>query len=515
MRINFFKLMILLIVICLLAVLAVFFLTSDKQEKQTGNKILSNDNSTKMENIRRPAVAGSFYPADEKALADQVDGFLKNAELPAAVKNKSPKIILIPHAGYDYSGQVAAYGFKLLESLSIRKVIILSSSHHYPVNGAILDDSDSWQTPLGEVALDKDLIEKLQAGGMKLDSELFVPEHDLEVQLPFLQKVLPDDFTLTPILVGDMNAEAKNSLAELLSNNIDENTLVIVSSDMSHYPSGTDATKVDHETIQSILTGDEKQFETAVSQLEKKNIPNALTFMCARPAVELGMLIAEKIGASDIQLLKYSNSGDVTGDNSRVVGYSAIGFFGSQKTAGSAPADNSEKTILLRLAREAVENYVKNSTPPKSEDNKQLNQHSGVFVTLTENGNFRGCIGLMESDQPLYQTVPQMAVAAAVDDPRFSPVRVSDLPQLKYEVSVLSPMKRIKDPSEIKLGIHGVKVQQDGRSGVFLPQVADETGWSLEEFMGHLCQDKAGLPADCWHDPVTEIYIFSAQVFSE
>jgi len=471
--------------------------------------------STIMQDVRRPAVAGSFYPGDAKALADQVDGFLKQAQCSDAAKNKTPKVLLAPHAGYDYSGQVAAYGFKLLEGRNIQKVIILSSSHNYSISGAVSDDSDFWETPLGKVELDKDLIGKLQAGGITLDREPFIPEHDLEVELPFLQKVLPAGFTLAPILAGDMNDTERNKLADLLAQNIDEHIIVVVSSDMSHYPAGADAAKADQDTIKAILTGEEDQFVSTLKQLEQKNIPNALTFMCARPAVELGMLVAEKVGAGDVQLLKYANSGDVTGDDSRVVGYSAIAFFEKEATAKPKDPSGSKKTALLKMARESVEIFVKNGNVPRFDELNNFDQRSGVFVTLTNSGSLRGCIGLMESSQPLFETVPQMAVAAAVDDHRFSPVTVEELPQLKYEVSVLSPMKKIKDSSEIKLGTNGVKVQRNGRSGVFLPQVAEETGWDLDEFMNHLCQDKAGLPADCWKDPDTEIYTFTAQVFSE
>ena len=456
-----------------------------------------------MQNIRKPAVAGSFYPADKIELSTEIDKFLNNA---VESENRVPRILLVPHAGYDYSGQVAAYGYKLLQGENIDNVVILASSHNYPINGVIADCSNSWETPLGEVELNQELISKL---GIKKDSEPFVPEHSLEVQLPFLQKGLPAGFKVVPILVGDSDSAEMQKTAALLAKNIDENTLVIVSSDMAHYPSGGDADKCDHETIGSILTGDVNKFDAKIAELEKKDVPNAVTFMCGKPAVEFGMIVAEKIRAGDIRLLNYANSGDVTGNTSRVVGYSAIGFFEKDNDT------KIKKQKLLEITRESVESYVKNRTIPNFDKYSDLDEKSGVFVTLNINGTLRGCIGLIESNQPLYKTVPEMAVAAAVQDPRFSPVTVTDLPKLEYEVSVLSPMKRIKDASEIKLGTHGVKVQQGGRSGVFLPQVAEETGWTLDEFMGHLCQEKAGLPADCWHDPATEIYTFTAQVFSE
>lgn len=479
-------------------------------------KNMSTNNSSGK--VRHPAVAGSFYPAGPSELSEEIDGFLSNAEKEQCSHCSVPIMILVPHAGYQYSGQTAAYGYKLLSEANINKVILLGSSHNYPVSGVIADDSDSWETPLGKVLLDKKLIDKMQ---IPLNHEPFVPEHSLEVQLPFLQKTLKEDFKIVPILVGGMNSVETHRNASLLRKQVDENTVIVVSSDMSHYPSYEDASKCDHETMNSILTGDPDSFSNVIAKLEQKNIPAAVTFMCAKPAVELALAIARELKIKDIKLLDYSNSGDVMDDKSRVVGYSAIGFFEniSQRTEGQK---------LLQIARDSVELFIKNGTMPKFSDLPVdtpasaggqnfvfLQRKSGVFVTLRNSGELRGCIGLIESDQPLYASIPQMAVAAAVDDPRFSPVTEEDLPKLKYEVSVLSPMKRVSAISEIELGAHGVKIQKGSRSGVFLPQVAEETGWNKEEFLNHLCCDKAGLAEDCWKDPATEIYTFTAEVFSD
>lgn len=459
--------------------------------------------------IRPAAVAGMFYPADKNQLSNEVDKYLNDAKVQRDESDKMPKIILVPHAGYEYSGPVAAHGYKMLEGQDIKRVIILGSSHNYPITGVIVDGNDSWETPLGKVDLDKEIIAKLQ---IPIDSEPFAPEHALEVQLPFLQKVLPEGFKIVPLIVGDDDQKQLKGFAKSLTAVIDDQTVIIVSSDMSHYPKFDDASKCDGEVIKSILTGDADKFDNKIAELEKRNISNAATFMCAKPAVDLGLMIAKKVGAQRAVLLQYANSGDATGDRSRVVGYSAIGFFENNSVG-------SEQQTLLKIARDSVESFVKNGKIPESSSAEPqsalLRQKSGVFVTLTSSGQLRGCIGLMESNEPLYKTVPHMAVAAAVDDPRFSPVAVEDLPKLKYEVSVLSPMQRIKNVDEIELGKHGVKVQRAGRSGVFLPQVAQETGWSKEEFLNRLCQDKAGLPEDCWKDAATEIFIFTAQVFSD
>ena len=493
------------------------------QAFQTGNTAPQNNNMSYKENMRKvrlPAVAGSFYPADGGQLSEEIEKYLQNVRIENVDKVHIPKIILVPHAGYEYSGQTAAYGYNLLAGRDIRKVILLGSSHNYPISGIVSDDSASWETPLGKVDLDKELISRLQ---VPINSEPFKPEHSLEVQVPFLQKVLlaphrngtgPAGFKIIPILVGDMNSVETRYVLSLLKKNIDEDTVVIVSSDLSHYPSSEDANKHDRETINSILTGDPENFNDTIAKLEQKNVPNAATFMCAEEAVKLALALAKELNVKDVKLLDYANSGDATGDKSRVVGYAAIGFF-------SADEGNKEYgRELLKMARDSVETFVKNDKILNFDSDGTghplfLRQKSGVFVTLRNSGNLRGCIGLIESDLPLYKTVPQMAVAAAVDDPRFNPVTKEDLPNLKYEVSVLSPMKKINEVSEIELGKHGVKIQNNGKSGVFLPQVAEETGWSKEEFLDHLCWDKAGLSAGCWKDPATEIYTFTAQVFSE
>lgn len=467
---------------------------------------MSKKISVSKDKIRQSAVAGTFYPAEKSELSQKIDNYLEDVRINNEKNIRIPKVILVPHAGYEYSGEVAAYGFKLLVGKNIRTVIILGTSHNYPVSRLVADGSDSWETPLGKVNLDQELIAKLK---IPVDSGPFAPEHSLEVQVPFLQKAIAHDFKIVPILVSDLSEEEKKDYASRLAKNIDENTVFVISSDMSHYPNYQDANKYDREVIDSLLTGETAQFEDKIRELEQKNILNVATFMCAAPAVELGMTIAGIINANNIQLLKYLNSGDVTGDRLRVVGYCAIGFFEKE----------TKENVLLNMARASTEAFVKNGKLPDFSgwENKEklLQQKSGVFVTLKENGQLRGCIGLIESQEPLFKTIPQMASAAALDDPRFSPVTVEELPELEYEVSVLSPMRKIKNVAEIELGKHGVKVQKDGRSGVFLPQVATETGWSKEEFLNRLCQDKAGLPADCLEDPATEIYIFTAQVFEE
>lgn len=471
--------------------------------------------SQKQENVREPAVAGQFYPADKKELENQVDEFLSRA-----TKEKPNGQILglmVPHAGFRFSGQVAAFGFKQLEEENIDTVILIGNSHHAYFEGAAVYEKGYFKTPLGEVPIDEALAQKIiqEDAIIKADSGPHEVEHSLEVELPFLQRVLKN-FKLVPILMGSGSQESVQVLAKAINKNIaGKNILVVASSDMSHYPSYQQAVYADKKVYQAILTGKPENLRNTVSQLEKENIPNAATFLCGQDAVEVLMTMMQDLDAKEIKLLKYANSGDVSGDKSQVVGYSAIAFYGERR---DSELNEKEQARLLKIARQSVESYVKNGIIPSfSEDAALLNQKLGAFVTLRKQGELRGCIGrfTLNDNPPLYQTVSQMAIAAATQDARFLPVSTEELPELEYEVSVLSPLQKIDDWQQIQLGHHGVEIKKDNHSGVFLPQVATETGWDLETFMGQLCFQKAGLPWDCWKDKDTELYTFTAEVFSD
>lgn len=181
-----------------------------------------------------------------------------------------------------------------------------------------------------------------------------------------------------------------------------------------------------------------------------------------------------------------------------------------------AKLSKEQRKLLLKIAREALESYLGNKKMPEYKINDlKLNQKLGVFVTLTKDGQLRGCMGNFSPETPLWQTVHKQAIIAATEDPRFPPVTQGELGQLKIEISVLSKPEKINDWRQIKLGRHGVVIRQGNQGGTFLPQVAEETGWNLEEFLSQLCWQKAGLPADCYQNPATEIFVYTAEVFSE
>ncbi len=480
----------------------------------------NNDKITKeeMKTTRQSAVSGSFYPANKNELQEQINALLLSNE--KITNDQMIKLLVVPHAGYDYSGAVAAAGFKQIEGQTISQVIILGSSHQAWFNGAVIDESDSWQTPLGEVALDKELAEKLinQENDIIFSSSHHSQEHSLEVELPFLQTVLKN-FKIVPILLGNANDQTIEKLADLITQNFDEKTLTVVSTDLSHYPSYDIAQQVDQNTINSIISGDVVNFERTISQQMSIGYPNLDTCVCGEKAVKTGMLIAQKLGQANWQLVKYANSGDSTSpelrgaSESRVVGYAAIIW--TQKSAKKEHYPGSSQ-LLLKIARETLETHLKNKkTPEYNIDDPKLNEKLGVFVTLRKNDQLRGCMGDFDPKTPLWQTVQRQAITAATEDPRFSPVGYDELKEIKIEISVLSKPKEIDDWQKIELGKHGVVLRQGSRGGTFLPQVATETGWALEEFLSQLCSQKAGLPPECYKDQKTKLLVYTAEVLGE
>ncbi|MDD5109753.1 MAG: AmmeMemoRadiSam system protein B [Patescibacteria group bacterium] len=464
--------------------------------------------------VRLAAVAGSFYPGEPKDLSATVDRYLANATLPQA--RGQILALVVPHAGYQYSGQVAAYGYKLLVGQHIDTVVLVGSSHTARFPGASIYAEGSWRTPLGDVAVDRDVALAIisAAPRVRFIESVHVEEHSLEVQLPFLQKTLKN-FNIVPIMLGNDGETDYQMLAQAIITAVKgKNVLVVASSDLSHYPGYRDAKTVDAKTIQGILGGDCQKLEKVIADLETQEIPAAATFACGEDAIKTVMLVAQAAGADEIKLLNAANSGDVSGDRSRVVGYAAIGFFGPRR--GNA-LSTAEQQRLLGIAKTSVETYVRTGKTTKlNVTEPALQAHVGAFVTLKENGRLRGCIGRFSpTDAPLWQVVSQMAMAAATEDQRFLPVEPAELGALRYEISVLGDNEKISDASRIQLGKHGVMVRAGARSGVFLPQVATDTQWDLDRFLGELCAQKAGLAYDCWKDSRTELFVFTAQVFGD
>jgi hypothetical protein len=498
---------------------------------------ISNINSPKnMEDIRQSAVAGQFYPAEAEKIQEQISSFLGQADSPTV--NGRIRALMVPHAGYEFSGPVAGYAYKHLQGVKVKRVYLLGNSHSSFFDGVAIDDSSAWRTPLGTVNIDQNMADKLEEAGENIifNNIVHQKEHSLEVQLPFLQTVLKGDFKIIPLLFGNTaDREEIEQTARAIAENLSENDIVILSSDMSHFPPYDEANRIDKETLKKIVSGDPEELEEHISAVMEQNVPGEDTLLCGEDAIKTGMHLAQMLEWDNIQKLKYSNSGDNSiMDKESVVGYGAVAFSDTtmkkqeeekeEHSSGSArqeqvenPLNEQQKQTLLNVARETVEKYIRTGEKPAYNiTEERLQETEGAFVTLKKGRDLRGCIGrIVQADQPLWQVVRDVAVDAASRDDRFPPVEEKELPKLTYEVSVLSMPKPVNDWQEVQPGKHGVIIKKGPDSGVFLPQVAEETGWNREEFLGQLCLQKLGLPPQTYKDPDAEIYVFTAQVFSE
>jgi len=477
--------------------------------------LLTCASSHSAEKVREPEVAGGFYPANPDELTKMVDGFLANAKPPAL--NGSLVALISPHAGYPYSGPVAAYSYALLKGRHYQRVVVIAPSHYEGFNFSAVYDGDAYATPLGKIPVDKAFARKLAAEGglIKLsgrghDRNGPQGEHALEVELPFLQRTL-GNFQLVPIVMGDQSYEASRALGVALAKLItDSNTLIVASSDLSHYHPYADATAIDHSTLQAIQDYD--YFNLS------RNLQTRLWEACGGAPIVATMMAAERLGANRIELLKYANSGDITGDKSRVVGYGALALVKAtspKQSTASISLSAKEKQELLQVARKSAETTVRErKTYQPTTTSSALQQDRGAFVTIKINGELRGCIGYMAPVQPLIYTVRDVAALAATRDPRFPPVSSAELSSLEYEISVLSPLQRVQDVKDIRIGQHGLLMKNGDFEGVLLPQVPVEEHWDRKTFLEETAR-KAGMPAAAWRDPNTDIFEFTALVFSE
>jgi len=465
--------------------------------------------------IKEPNVAGGFYPSDPKELSDFIDKV--EAAAGSVPQDRQVQIAISPHAGYPYSGPVAAYTYKAIAKNHYKTIVIIGPSHFVDFQGISIWPKGGFKTPLGIVPVDEDFAQKL----LKANPEFqFLPnvyerEHAIEVELPFLQKTFKD-IHIVPILMGDPDPQVCHDLAVALDQLIGDrqDVLILISSDMSHYYTYDVANKMDALTLQAIIQLDPKKFFEG-------NISRHME-MCGFVPVTTAILYARMRGITHVEVLEHANSGDTSGDKSRVVGYSSVIFYsrllGQPQTQDEAidALNATQKKELLRIARDSIEKYVRTGkTLDVTTTDARLKAVQGAFVTITINGALRGCIGSIIGQEPLYETVRDMAIAAASQDPRFHPLSVAELNSIRLEISALSIPRRIKDASQIVMGKHGVIVSRDNHQGVFLPQVATDTGWSKEEFLSELCSQKAGLPPDAWKDPATALYVFTADVFGE
>lgn len=432
-----------------------------------------------MSTLRPAAVAGAFYPGDTTTLTRQVDDLL------AAVERSStgegwPKALIVPHAGYIYSGPVAAHAYRELEKArgKVRRVVLLGPVHRVPVTGLALPGVDAFETPLGRIPVDADAVRVLSTMRQVTTSRAaHAPEHSLEVQLPFLQRVL-GAFALVPLAVGMATTEEVAETIEALWGGPE--TLIVLSTDLSHFHPYAEARRIDATTLERIAA-----FATDIDHEEA----------CGATPLN-GLLLAARRHGMIARLLVACNSGDTAGDRSRVVGYSA---FALDDAKSAADRDDVGRT-LVGIARGSIAHRLGLGAVPRLDMPDWLVRPAATFVTLTCDAKLRGCVGSLEARRPLGVDVSENACHAAFSDPRFSPLSAAEWPRCALEVSLLSSLTPIAFNDEVELreslvpGEDGVVLQFAGRHGTFLPQV-----WASlpdkDDFLREL-KRKAGVPAD-------------------
>jgi AmmeMemoRadiSam system protein B/AmmeMemoRadiSam system protein A len=473
-------------------------------------------------NARHPAVAGAFYPADKTTLSRMIDSLISLAAVPKVENPESrgdigrPVALISPHAGYIYSGATAAHGYKLLQGLRYSTVVIVGPSHRAPFNGCAVYDRGKWATPLGEVDIDSNLASKIVAIGGSIFAGTceHAAEHSLEVQLPFLQRVLTD-FKVVPIEMGYQSEANIHALAEALADVLEgrDDVLLVASTDLSHFHPRTQAQKLDSYCIGFIERLDGAGLASKVQTDEAE--------MCGGGPTAAVLLACKKLCAQGVQILKYDDSGTTSGDVSGVVGYVSAVIFKEEsvqehgaKKVTAEYLDKAQQQTLLTIARESIEAAVNGqSVPSQPAPGGKLSEPGAAFVTITIGGQLRGCIGYTEAFMPLYQCVSECAVSAAMHDPRFSPLSKAEYPLVELEISVLTPLVDVSDINDIVVGRDGLMISKSGRRGLLLPQVATDYGWDRETFLRQTCH-KAGLPADAWQSGA-KIQKFTAFVFHE
>jgi hypothetical protein len=435
-----------------------------------------------------------------------------------------------------YSGQIAADAYKEAAAFDYETVVILGVNHTTPGFDAIsVYPSGGFETPLGIAPVDESLAARVMAAdqGFAFAGRVHEREHSIEVQVPFVQTAFPNAKIL-PVVVGSQDPDLCARFGEVLAAAAaGKKILIVASSDLSHYPTYEDAVRVDRMTLNAIASLDAGRYESVIAESMRKGVPELGTCACGEGPILVAMTAAKRLGAKGARIISYANSGStLVGDRERVVGYGAVSFVGGGRAAPVSPATAPEppggngaadgetgltagqKTALLRFARDTLRRYFETETLPLPRGyDPALGRKSGAFVTLNEHGELRGCIGRMSEDLPLYQVVGYCALQSAFNDRRFPPLEPEELSAVEIEISVLTPYKRINGYQEIQIGRDGVVIEKDGRSAVFLPQVAVEQGWSRDEMLEHLSL-KAGLPRDAWKKNAV-FRTFQATVFGE
>ncbi len=505
--------------------------------------------------VRSSVLSGSWYDSDPDRLGAALDRFLEEAGTPAGSAGQVVGLVA-PHAGYVYSGRCAAHAYQTVAGRSVRRVILLGPSHTTRCRGLLMPESTSFETPLGRVEVDQAACRFLEGHPLfSRSEEPHEKEHSLEIQLPFLQRTLKPGFKILPLVVGELASGEYSEAAEALRPLCDDKTLVVVSTDFTHYGSSFGFLPFTGDVKANL----EKLDGGAVDRILDLDLPGFLAYQRETGATicgfrPLGILISIfgkgwDRGVISVDNLHYTTSGHSTGDWSHVVSYQALavrneppseipaehkknaagdtvqgeseltagGEEPGARTTGCAGLDRTDESLLLGLARETLRMYTLEGRRPPAARGASLpavlSEHRGAFVTLHKRGRLRGCIGYIQARKPLWETVVDNTINAASGDPRFTPVNAEELSQLHIEISVLSPLEKLDGPEQVEVGRHGLYIVKGFSSGLLLPQVPVEQGWDRQTFLENLCY-KAGLDRDAYLHGA-ELYAFTAQVFGE
>ena len=473
--------------------------------------------------VMKSHLAGSWYPGSAEKLNMQLADFSENA----ATKPKDNVIALIlPHAGYKWSGQTAAFGIKSINR-KFKRIIVIGPSHHITMADTLsVPNVTHYQTPLGQTPLDRDFIDKLLKHSIFQNiPRAHTQEHSVQIELPLLQYA-QKDFELVPIVTGQCSFETVERAANILRSLIDADTLVVASSDFVHYgrrfryvpfteniPAGIK--KLDMGAYEHIAALDARAF------FEYRKKTGAT--ICGYIPVAILLSMLDK--PVKVELAKYATSGELLGDYSNSVSYLSVVFSGAwppgEKNVEPEPKSELSKTDkqqLLKLARKTIIYYLENNKAPTPSDlgikpGPAMKTRRAAFVTLKKQGRLRGCIGDIIPRSALCDSVIRNAINATVNDRRFRPVTRPEADELTIEISALTVPKSVASAADIRIGADGVILRKGRRRAVYLPQVAPEQGWGIEETLTHLSV-KAGLPADAWKNGA-EFQVFQAEVFGE
>jgi hypothetical protein len=480
--------------------------------------------------VRPAAVAGLFYPQDRDELARTIDGFLAQAKQSPMAHLRG---LVCPHAGYEFSGPVAAYGYKQLQGRRYRTVIVMGPSHYADFQGAALPDADAMATPLGQIPVSPEAARLAASPPLAVNPPSVVErpdwswrspaassaggpdtphtwEHSVEVELPFLQRTLKD-FRVIPIVFGRVEPA---EVAKAIEKYVDDSTLLVASSDLSHFYPYEEAKQLDDACVKAVCDLD-------IPRMQRQEA-------CGKGPILALMHLARAKGWKT-RLLDCRNSGDTSGEKSRVVGYAAIAFYSDEGTKPSSPAAGrsaavyreDERKLLLELARKSLAAAAGGEKAPAvpAGISENLRQPRACFVTLTIDGQLRGCIGSLVPEEPLAEAVVRRARSAALEDPRFSPVTLDEAKQIHIEISVLSLPRPLEFTSpedllaKLRPGVDGVVLRVGLEQATYLPQVWKQIP-SKEEFLGSLSR-KAGLDASAWRSPEAKVETYQVEAFEE